>query len=408
MRQANCSLSVRNLGPIRSADLSFGDLTVIVGPQATGKSVLLQTLKLIVDRPNVQETFADNNLVFNGDSAAFLDAYYGKGMSSIWREGSELRWCGKPLSLPELSKPTKAQARHERFFFIPAQRVVSLRGGSTQNFGQFEFGDPYVLRAFSDRVHTLVQTEFGARGELFPAPNRLNETLRRPIQKHLFGQGRLEIDATDFTKRLVLKLPDHQKGLPYLAWSAGQREFTPMLLGIYWLCPAGKTTRRHSDGKKGTEIEWVVIEEPEMGLHPQAIATVLLLALELLKRGYKVVISTHSPVVLDMVWALRLFRENAGTEEDVRGLFELPASPHAKALATTAMKKRTAVYFFRRNGEVRDISTLDPAAPDREEAEWGGLTGFASRAGELISRAVNRREFAESRKRRRQAAASAP
>ena len=152
----------------------------------------------------------------------------------------------------------------------------------------------------------------------------------------------------------------------------------------------------------------VVYERLLAPVFPQTKLEVSFLNHFLLKRGYKVVISTHSPVVLDMVWALRLFRENAGTEEDVRGLFELPASPHAKALATTAMKKRTAVYFFRRNGEVRDISTLDPAAPDRGEAEWGGLTGFASRAGELISRAVNRREFAESRKRRRQAAAGAP
>ena len=42
-----------------------------------------------------------------------------------------------------------------------------------------------------------------------------------------------------------------------------------------------------------------------MGLHPQGIATAMLLVLELLRRGYKVVLSTHSTVVLDMVWALR-------------------------------------------------------------------------------------------------------
>ncbi|TXT41347.1 MAG: hypothetical protein FD135_403 [Comamonadaceae bacterium] len=31
-------LQIQNLGPIVLADVAFGDLTVIVGPQATGKS----------------------------------------------------------------------------------------------------------------------------------------------------------------------------------------------------------------------------------------------------------------------------------------------------------------------------------------------------------------------------------
>ena len=35
-----------------------------------------------------------------------------------------------------------------------------------------------------------------------------------------------------------------------------------------------------------------------MGLHPQAILSVMLLVLDLLRRGYRVAISTHSPLVL--------------------------------------------------------------------------------------------------------------
>jgi len=32
-------ISVSNLGQIKNADVKFGDLTVFVGPQATGKSI---------------------------------------------------------------------------------------------------------------------------------------------------------------------------------------------------------------------------------------------------------------------------------------------------------------------------------------------------------------------------------
>ena len=322
VRKSN-RLSLQQVGPIKAADVMFGDLTVIVGPQATGKSIFLQTLKLVLDRDHIHDTFRHHSVSFNGDSGAFLGGYYGKGMAAAWnKDGSQLRWNGKQATLPDLARPSKGKQRQEKLFFIPAQRVMSLTRGMTQNFGQFDYGDPYTLRYFSDTVHDLLQNEFGAKGELFPQPNRLNDTLRKPITQHLYGTAKLAVDSKDFTKRLVLNVPGHKEGLPYTAWSAGQREFTPLLLGLYWLCPAGGTSRRD-------EIEWVVIEEPEMGLHPQGIEAVLLLVLELMKRGYKVVLSTHSPVALDLVWALQEFKQLGGTESDVRRLLNLRAGGYA-------------------------------------------------------------------------------
>lgn len=385
-------LQMQQVGPIQSADVRFGDLTVIVGPQATGKSIFLQTLKLVLDRDHIHDTFKHHSLVFNGEEGAFLGGYYGKGMAAAWHpEVSHLRWNGKATTLPGLSKPTKAKQRGEKLFFIPAQRVMSLVSGVTQNFGQFHYGDPYTLRYFSDAVHDLLQNELSAaKGALFPQPNRLNETLRKPITEHLFGGSKLAVDANDFTKRLVLNVPGHREGLPYTAWSAGQREFTPLLLGLYWLCPAGGVQRREG-------IEWVVLEEPEMGLHPQGIEAVLLLVLELLKRGYKVVLSTHSPVVLDLVWALQEFKQLGGSEADVRRLLNLGASAYAKELGKTVLEKDYRVYFFSRDSEVKDISHLSPLAEETAEAEWGGLVGFASRTGQVIADVVNRAEMTNQR-----------
>ena len=40
----------------------------------------------------------------------------------------------------------------------------------------------------------------------------------------------------------------------------------------------------------------------------------------------------------------------------------------------------------------RDISRLDPDAPDDSEATWGGLTGFSSRFGDVVRSAVNEDE----------------
>ena len=49
-------LRASNVGPVTEADIRFGDLTVFVGPQATGKSIFLQLLKLLVDRPAIHRT----------------------------------------------------------------------------------------------------------------------------------------------------------------------------------------------------------------------------------------------------------------------------------------------------------------------------------------------------------------
>ena len=43
-------MRLTSFGPIADADSTFGDLTVLVGPQATGKSILLQLPKLVLDR----------------------------------------------------------------------------------------------------------------------------------------------------------------------------------------------------------------------------------------------------------------------------------------------------------------------------------------------------------------------
>lgn len=383
-------LQVEHLGPIPSADVTFGDLTVIVGPQATGKSIFLQTLKLLIDRDHIHDTFRHHNVNVAGRADAFLEGYFGGGMAGAWnKDTSALIWNGRKVSLPDYASPSKTskgRIKHERLFYIPAQRVMSLPGGVSQNFGQFNYGDPYTLRAFSDAVHDLIQNEFGAQGELFPSPRKLNESLRIPIHQHLFGGGKLLIDESNFTKRLALQLQGQSGALGFLSWSAGQREFTPLLMGLYWLCQV-RHPRRMSGTSQDEVIEWVVIEEPEMGLHPQGISAVLLLVLELLRRGYRVVMSTHSPVVLEMIWALREFKQLGATEKDVRNLFSLKS---AKKLAQAALSKDYRVYYFDRQCPARDISTLDPGALEVAESEWGGITGFSSRVNAAIAAAVNR------------------
>jgi energy-coupling factor transporter ATP-binding protein EcfA2 len=133
-------LSVEHLCPIRSADVEFGDLSILVGPQATGKSIFLQTLKLLIDRDQIHDMFARHNLSFDDRGGAFFDAYYGRGIASGWETTCRIVLNGKPVDVGALTRPTKSRTRHERLFYIPAQRVMSLPCGVSQNFGTFNFG----------------------------------------------------------------------------------------------------------------------------------------------------------------------------------------------------------------------------------------------------------------------------
>lgn len=136
-----------------------------------------------------------------------------------------------------------------------------------------------------------------------------------------------------------------------------------------------------------------------MGLHPQAIAVVLLLLLDLLWRGYRVVVSTHSPLILDFVWAVRLLKKHGAGGRSLAKAFNAPSAQQVLKVMDTALGKEYRVYFMSLNRSqhavVQDISGLDPEATSAGEAEWGGLTGFSSRVGEAVRNAVNEGATAE-------------
>lgn len=373
-----------NIGPVNQADIRFGDVTIFVGPQATGKSIFLQLLKLLVDKNAIHETMKRFGLAQSGNEKNFFDLYFGEGMASIWsKEDSKLilGQARKPTDLMGYTRSRSSNAS-EKLFYIPAQRVISLRDGMTHPFTDYRAGDPFVLRDFSEKLHNIVQNEIGLDENVFPRRQRIAAKLREPLEKHIFGGFELRTDTSGHQGRLVLNQSSGHS-LPHLVWSAGQREFVPLLLGLYWLLPASKVPTRD-------DIEWVVIEEPEMGLHPKGIGAVLNLVMELRLRGYRVCISTHSPHVLDVVWALRFFQENGGETGDVLKLLELSRNNKTKELADSALKSEFRTYYFKRDGVVHDISDLDPGSDDIAEGGWGGLTEFSGNVGDVVAEVANR------------------
>jgi hypothetical protein len=377
------TLEATHLGPIEHADVRFGDLTVFVGPQATGKSILLQFLKLLVDAGPILAELKRQGLDWDKHLGTFLDTYLGEGMSNIWTPRKSKLKCNEQSV--DLSKLIGRQQKNteESLFFIPAQRVLTLSRGWPRTFSDYSPGDPFVVRDFSEKTRRLLETSSTPAEPFFPWTRQLRPLLRDLLVETVFGSFELNVDRHGAQKRLVLNSSKKGTSLPFMVWSAGQREFVPLLLGFYFLLPPAKVSRRGS-------IQWVVIEELEMGLHPRAISTVLLLVLELLSRDYRVCLATHSPHVLDLVWALRVFQSNGTWPDKLLELFDIQPTSTMSSWARKVLEKEARVYYFDPDSHcTKEISDLDPGAGDAAIAGWGGLTEFSGRAVDVVADVVN-------------------
>lgn len=379
-------LKVENFGPIKNADVTFGDLTVFVGPQATGKSILLQLYKLIVDRGAIQSRLMHYGIDWRGKPDAFLEAYFGEGMGALAGHTTKVSWDGHDQTISGLASRRGKPSEEENVFFIPAQRVLAFHAtnGWLRGWSDFREGDPFVVRDFGAKLHSLAQTEFDKPGVVFPQTRRFKTAIRNQLIETIFGGFELRLEQKGGLQRRLVLGRDAEQALPLTVWSAGQREFVPLLLGAYHLLPRAGADRREP-------LNCAVLEELEMGLHPRGISAVFLLILDLLSRGYRVCLSTHSPHILDILWALRAFKEHGGTGRDVLDLFGLPSNPETKKLCAAALdtQKVTGVYYFdRKDGTTCDISSLDPSSGDEAISGWGGLSEFSGRANDAVAYVV--------------------
>jgi len=376
-------LHIRNFAHIEDAKLEFGDLTIIVGAQGTGKSLALQWLKTAFDGRQVVEAlrFAGQDVSKTG---LLVDLIFGVGMGSAWTEASSVTIDAKPIRPQNIGKRGGLK---EQVFYIPAHRAMLISDGWAAPFQKLTAETPVVARLFSQNLFDRFSA--GNSDRLFPLEGKLKKAYRDVIDDAVFHGGTIGL-AQDVQHTKRLKLTHGASQLPFMTWTAGQREFTPLLLGLYHLLPERKKLKEEA-------IDWVIIEEPEMGLHPQAVSAFMLLVLDLLWRGYRVVLATHSPVILSVVWMLRRLQELNAQPKFVCDAFNVTANSGLMSVAEAALKKKYAVHlmaFVKGGAKVRstDISSLDLSDDNDDVSGWGGLIGFTSRYADVVERAVHEAE----------------
>jgi AAA domain, putative AbiEii toxin, Type IV TA system len=379
-------LSVKNFAQIADAEIDFGapgDLTILVGQQATGKSLLLQWLKLMCDRPKIREDWNrfGTNWQVPGEPLRELDVFFGEGMGAGYSEAStEVLLDKKKFSL--ISRQTRTQSAQkvkEAVYFIPAQRALLMAEGWPRPFSSYVQGTPYVARAQSER---LLQWLANGKETIFPISRKFSDDLRTRLDETIFHGASVLADRQSTQSRLLLGVNQGSSSkIPYMAWTAGQREFVPLLMALYRLLTSSART-------KDKEIDTVVIEELELGLHPKAVFVLGQTLLRLMARGYRVAISTHSPLLVDLAWTIQRLKKLGGTSQsDLKPWQQALSIPNtlAKQLQDKTVRTYYLAYDENKMVTAKDISELRTDSADAGEAAWGLMTEDSIRMSDIVS-----------------------
>lgn len=360
---------VVNLGPIAEADVEFGDLTVLTGPQATGKTLFLETLKLFSDTYLFVLECVDNNIPIEEGFEFFF------GHSIFTKQGTEFFFYHNNIDITneivksynkkqyiEISQQKAILVRPDNLFYIPAQRSLALAEGRIKTSDDF-VTSPYVLRRFSFYLQQYVRR----------VPNKM---LKNVVSTFDFFNN-AEISLKRIAGSMRLEMTINKKTIPYMGWSTGQRELAPMLMSLeYFFSLKDKPP-------------FIVIEEPEMGLHPRAIIEFMLTVLKIMQTGTKVIISTHSSTPLDFVWTIKQLKDKGAKPSELAKMFDFKIKD--KTIFDNLFEKSFKTYYFTPDKKTKkvytkDISSLDVYSEDEDIANWGGMSLSADRAGSIVSR----------------------
>jgi len=171
-------LEVKSFAQIEEARIEFGDLTVLVGPQATGKSLLLQWLKVALDAGEI--VFALKEAGHDVRTAGnLLDLTFGEGMSAAWTSGkTSVRLNGRAVTPGSWTRG--GEKRQEgSVFFIPAHRALLLAEGWPAPFLKLNADVPVVADIRGYGMMAAIELHPDA------APGRRGHE----FQKRLFDNG---------------------------------------------------------------------------------------------------------------------------------------------------------------------------------------------------------------------------
>lgn len=200
-------------------------------------------MKLVLDAGDITRTLKKHGFDWHGKTEHFLSLYFGEGMEKIWDNASTKITIDNEAFLLDKVLEKKGRKKAESLCLIPAHRAMTLKDGWPRAFTDYAIGDPYVVKQFSEHLRLLLEMRSSSSEDIiFPQAGRMNKTIRDAIGENIFGGARVKLDRSGLRKRIILDIEGSQ--LPFMVWSTGQREFLPLLMGLYRSMPSGGAQKK--------------------------------------------------------------------------------------------------------------------------------------------------------------------
>lgn len=334
-------LKITNFSCIREASIELNRLTIIIGPQASGKSIISKLFYFFFDLGNLQRAAIEGGKDFDGFKSLLKKKFTELFPTSAWGDKQFVIWfCVGPHEFKlsrtiyadnitdniriSTSKPVEAfyklQADNYKKlakdrpadeiqddvdtsiefrqvlarslakehgadavrtqFFIPAGRsFFTNMGRAIAAFEQARLLDPITVR-FA-RLYTLYLDRFKNR-------RAFKDHSMTALFEKLLGGKLVTSEEGDYV------VAEDGRTIPFSALSSGQQEMMPLFVTLLSLAPTYTGVR-----PRGGRL--VYIEEPEAHLFPQAQSELVqILAALVAERGFNtnLLLTTHSPYVL--------------------------------------------------------------------------------------------------------------
>jgi hypothetical protein len=287
-------LVIENFGPIKKADIDLRELTVFVGPQATGKSLAAQvvyflrryeTLLLSLSDTPVKATVLALEKWFGQDLSIYVNSktkLYWNPAEPDKKSASEIRWRTNKVYLSQALKDRYSthNAFKEAEIYIPAGRTL------------YSFLPPYSLlsRVLASQdwpgfILTFYETLGNTINWLSREQDKYSVTpsglfLENRIDSIFRGKIRYDEET------IALKM-ENGNILSPTNIAAGQMEIWP-----FWaIVEAGLKSKRFDSAQ-------IYFEEPEAHLHPGAQRNIMEMVAYIVRDGTRFLLTTHSPYVL--------------------------------------------------------------------------------------------------------------